>query len=136
MNGSIERVNLAGLYTFQAGKYYKVKLTVDNTDCPGSSSFEKNIHITACTGGGSVDFTAQNPFSDHLAIHYTTTERGTLGMNLVNTYTGQVRQLLASTQTEAGDYQLDASVGDLSSGSYAVVVTFNGQTQSKNVIKP
>ncbi len=138
MNGSIARVNLANLYNFQANRYYKVKLTVDNTDCPGSSSFEKVIHTKTCTdgGGGSIDFVVQNPFSDNLRVHYTTTEKAQVTINLVNTFSGQVTQLLPSTTLDAGDYQLDKPVGALPSGVYSVVVLYNGQSYSKNAVKP
>jgi len=136
MNGKIARVNLAALYGFKKDTYYKVKLTVDNTDCPGSTSYEKTIHLIGCTTSGSVDFVVQNPFSDQLAIHYTTTQPGKVTINLIHTYTGQFRQLMAPTDLSAGDYQLDLPTGGLPSGMYAVQVLFNGQVQSKNTVKP
>lgn len=139
--GEVGKINLPSFYTFQVNKHYRVKLVVDNSECPPSSEFSKTIEVGGCIGpedpdGSSVEFAATNPFGDHLTVFYTVSTPGTLQVRLLNVNTGAISTLLPATEVEPGEYQLSQESGAIASGVYSVQMLFNNQLFAKTIIKP
>lgn len=139
--GEIGKVNLSGFYSFQINKHYRIKLIVDNSECPPSSEFAKIIEVKGCIepdypDDPSIEFAATNPFSDHLTVFYTVNEPGTIEIRLLNINTGAISTLLYESEVEAGEYQMVQESGGISSGTYSLQVVFNNSLFTKTVIKP
>lgn len=139
-NGEVGIIDLTSLYNFATNRYYKIRLTVDNTDCPPSDVFEKIIYVDDCIEDNPGDccpfaFAPRNPTDDDLLVYYSTTELGLLEMWLVNQFSGQITPVLEQTETDAGDYQLQQSISELPAGNYVLTARFDGQLYTKSVIK-
>ncbi|TAK32831.1 MAG: hypothetical protein EPO28_17525 [Saprospiraceae bacterium] len=138
--GEIGKVNLFDFYSFQVNKYYRIKLMVDNTDCPPSSEYTRIVQILPCSPepptGSPVDLAGTNPFANQLTVYYTVNETGRLLLRLVNIMTGGIIELLPESDVLIGEYQLIQSTDALSSGSYSLQAIFNGNIYSETIIKP
>lgn len=44
LDGYLAEINLSDWYTFLPDKVYRVRLTVDNTACPGSDTYEQLVY--------------------------------------------------------------------------------------------
>jgi len=137
--GPIGKVHLSLLYTFQPNKVYKIKLTVDNTECPGSDVHEQLLYTTDdCTVPPSpccYEMAALNPFSDHLMIYYNAPENGVLNLTLINLLTGTTTLLFSSNEVTTGYYQQDSQTSSLPNGNYTLLAIFNGGVYTKNILK-
>ncbi|MCS6928630.1 MAG: M43 family zinc metalloprotease [Saprospiraceae bacterium] len=140
--GQVGRVNLSSFYTFQPNKHYRVKLIVDNSDCPPSSEFTKVIEVKNCIEPeyppheSSLQFAATNPFSDHLTVFYTASIPGNLQIRLLNVNTGSISILLPDTEIEPGEYQFYQESSAISSGTYSLQLLFNNYLFAKTIVKP
>ncbi len=138
--GEVGKVNLLSFYTFQVNKHYRVKLIVDNSECPSSSEFSKVIEVRDCIepvpDERAIEFAATNPFGDHLTVFYTVAAAGTLEIRLLNAHTGVISSLPAATEVEPGEYQLSRESGAIPSGTYSLQLLFNGQLSAKTLVKP
>lgn len=137
--GEIDKVNLLGFYTFEIGKYYRIKLTVDNSKCPPSSELSKVIEVKGCIEPEHPDkikFAAINPFSGQLTVFYTVDTPGTIKICLLNINTGAVSTLLEETSVEVGEYQLMKESGAIAPGAYSLQVFFNNELFTNTLIKP
>lgn len=139
--GEVGKVNLLSFYTFQVNKHYRIKLIVDNTDCPLSNEFSKVIEVKSCVepeypDEPSIEFAATNPFSDHLTVFYTVNSSGTLQIRLLNINTGAISALLPESEVEMGEYQLVAESAAIAAGTYSVQVVFNNSLITQTIIKP
>ncbi|GAB4497383.1 MAG: hypothetical protein OHK0019_30900 [Saprospiraceae bacterium] len=139
-SGEVGIVDLTDIYNFSTNRHYKIRLTVDNTDCPPSDVFEQIIYVDDCLGedpGGCCPFAfaPRNPTGDDLLVYYAATEPGLLEMRLVNQFSGQITPVLEAGEIDADDYQLQRSISTLPSGNYVLAAEFNGQLYTKSVIK-
>lgn len=139
--GEIGKVNLSGFYSFQINKHYRIKLIVDNSECPPGSEFSKIIEVKGCIepdypDDPSIEFAATNPFNDHLTVFYTVNESGTIEIRLLNVNTGAISTLLPELEVEVGEYQMVQESGGINSGTYSLQVVFNNSLFTKTVIKP
>lgn len=138
--GEIGKVNLSSFYNFQVNKYYRVKLIVDNSDCPSSNEFNKVIEIKDCIEPEPhepfVRFAATNPFSEHLVVFYTVSTPGTLQIRLVNVNTGAISTLLPEAEVELGEYQFSQESVAIASGTYSLQLIFNNHLYAKTIVKP
>jgi hypothetical protein len=138
--GTIGKVNMSTFYSFQADKLYKVKLTVDNTECPGSTTHEKLLQTLACTPSPPpccpvFGLTAVNPFGENLTVYYDAAESGPLSLSLVHLTTGQTTVLRSESEIAAGAQQEDFATGSVAPGNYALRAIFKGVQYSKTVVK-
>jgi hypothetical protein len=137
--GALGNVSLSTLYTFQANKVYKVKLTVDNTECPGSDVHEQLLYTTDdCTYPPPpccFEMAATNPFSNDLMVYYNAPEEGSLNLSLINLNTSATISLYNSSTVTAGFYEQIFQLGSLPSGNYALRAIFNGGLYTKNIVK-
>lgn len=136
-SGMLDQVNLSALYSFQPNKVYRIKLTVDNTDCPGSDVQEQWLYTTDdCTAQPTCCFemAALNPFSDQLTVFYSTPEPGALTLSLINLLSGQTTELVASSEVGTGSYQVDFQ-GNIPLGNYRLQAVFKGSVYTKSLIK-
>lgn len=140
-DGEVGIIDLTNIYNFSINRHYKIRLTVDNTDCPPSDVVEKIIFVDDdCTVEPEeccppFEFAPRNPTDDNLLVYYSATEPGLLEMWLVNQFSGQMTTVLEETEVEAGDYQLQQSIAASPAGNYALVAQFNGQLYSKTIVK-
>jgi hypothetical protein len=139
-DGEVGIVDLTDIYSFSTERYYKIRLTADNTDCPPSDVFEKIIFVDDCTVEYPGDccpfpFAPRNPTDDNLLVYYSPTKSGMLEMWLVNQFSGQITIVLEETEVEAGDHQLERSIAGLPAGNYALVAQFNGHPYTKTLVK-
>lgn len=136
--GEIGKVNLLNFYTFQLNKHYRIKLIVDNTDCPLSSEYTKIIEVQDCYEplSPTVDFAVTNPFSENINVFYTVSEPGRLQIRLVDINTGNTTELLPESDVAEGEYQLVQECGGLNAGAYSVQVIFDNNLSTKTIIKP
>lgn len=138
--GEIGKVNLLSFYTFQINKHYRIKLIVDNSECPPSSEYSQVIEVKGCIEpeyqDDPVKFAATNPFDDNLTVFYTLNVPGTLQIQLLHVSTGAISPLLPATEVEPGEYQLSHESGMIASGAYSVQMLFNSQLFAKTIIKP
>ena len=44
LSGFLTEINLSDWYTFRPGKVYRVRLTVENTECPGVDVYEQLVY--------------------------------------------------------------------------------------------
>ncbi len=139
-SGGIGKVNLLDFYTFQINKHYRIKLIVDNSECPLSSEFSKVIQVKDCIEPGNpnnlIDFGATNPFGEHLTVFYTVNSPGKLQIRLLDVNTGEMSGLLPESDVEAGEYQLTHECEALPAGVYSLQVIFNNSLFNKIIIKP
>jgi len=137
--GQLGNLNLSALYTFQANKIYKIKLTVDNTECPGSDVYEQLLYTNDdCTYPPPpccYEMAATNPFGSHLTVYYNAPENGTLNLALINLLSGAITPLYTSTEVESGFYEEDFQTSSLPTGNYTLRAIFNGSVYTKNLLK-
>ena len=137
--GQLGNVSLSTLYTFQPNKVYKIKLTVDNTECPGSDVHEQLLYTTDdCTVPPPpccFEMAALNPFSDHLTVYYNAPENGELHLALINLLSGTTTSLYSSTEVETGFYEQDFQTSSLPPGNYTLRAIFNGNVYTKTLLK-
>lgn len=139
--GTIGKVNLLSFYTFQVNKHYRIKLIVDNSECPPSSEFSKVIEVKGCIepeypDEPSIEFAATNPFNDYLTVFYSISAPGTLQIRLLNINTANISTLLEASEIEAGNYQLVLESGSIDPGSYSFQLLYNNHLFTKTIIKP
>ncbi|MBN8680856.1 MAG: zinc-dependent metalloprotease [Chitinophagales bacterium] len=137
--GALGNISLSTLYTFQANKVYRIKLTVDNTECPGSDVHEQLLYTTDdCTYPPPpccFEMAATNPFGSNLTVYYNAPETGNLNLALINLTTSVTTTLYNSSAVTAGFYEQTFQVGQLPSGNYALRAIFNGGIYTKNIVK-
>ena len=138
--GTLGNVSLSTLYNFQANKIYKIKLTVDNTECPGSDVHEQILY----TNDDCIDtpppiccyeMAALNPFSEHLTVYYNVPENGEISLALINILSGTTTTLASPTEVTTGTYQQDFQTSSLPNGNYTLRAIFNGGVYTKNILK-
>ena len=136
--GTLGNVSLSTLYTFQANKVYKIKLTVDNTECPGSDVHEELLFINdACTVPPPpccFEMPATNPYSNDLTVYYNAPENGLLSLALVNLLTSTTTLLYPTTSVTSGFYQQNFQTSQLPNGNYALQAIFDGNIYTQNLI--
>ncbi len=136
--GGLDKVHLSLLYTFQPNKIYKIKLTVDNTECPGSDVHEQLVYThNNCSNPPPCcyDMAVTNPFNSYLTVYYSTPENGVLSLALINVLTGSTTTLTSPTQVSTGTYQQDFQTAGLPNGNYTLRAVFNGSVYTKNIVK-
>ncbi len=137
--GQLGNVSLSTVYPFQANKIYKIKLSVDNTECPGSDVYEQllytNDHCTLPPAPCCYEMAATNPFGGNLTIYYNAPETGTLSLALINLLSGATTLLYSSTEVQAGFYEQEFQTNSLPSGNYALRAIFNDGLYTKNILK-
>jgi hypothetical protein len=135
--GQVGDINLSTLYAFQADKTYRIKLSVDNTECPGSDVHEQLLTTLDCAQAPPCcfDLAALNPFSGYLTVYYNAPESGTLSLDLVHIQTGTITLLYPGTTITAGEYQQDFQTGALPAGNYTLRAFFRGTLYTKNIVK-
>jgi len=137
--GQPGNVNLSSLHAFQPNNIYKIKLTVDNTECPGSDVYEQLLYTNDdCTYPPPpccYEMAATNPFGSHLTVYYNIPENGELSLSLINLLTSSTTTLFSSTEVDAGFYEQDFQTSSLSNGNYTLRAIFNGGVYTKNLLK-
>ncbi len=137
--GQLGNVDLSALYTFQPNAIYKIKLTVDNTECPGSDVHEQLLYTNDdCTDTPPpccYEMAATNPFGSHLTVYYNVPEDGELSLSLINLLTSTTTTLFSLIEVDAGFYEQDFQTGSLSNGNYLLIAVFDGGVYTKNLIK-
>lgn len=144
LNGSIGILDLSTLYNFQPDRYYKINLTVNNTECPTSSSYEKIIHTIPCNpdttlsegGNTGLRLSASNPINDYIHVFYETDRDGLLSFQLINIFSSQPSVLMQETYFTTGSYYQSFSTNTLPSGTYLLRASFNYNVTDKTIIKP
>lgn len=140
-NGTIGKINLANYYNFSHNKTYKVKLIVDNTDCPLSSEYVQIIQTSTFTKEGiptkdqNFDLAGNNPVLNELVLRVTMRTQGHLDLRLVNLLTGQSQTMLNNQVTDEGEYMINWDMANLFPGSYSVVANMDGFIKTLNVMK-
>jgi hypothetical protein len=139
-NGQIGKVNLKTYYNFQINKSYRVKLIVDNTNCPLSSEYSRVIQTKSCSEemllvGNPIEFAASNPFNEQLTVFYNVKTDGKVQFRLINVFTAQISKILSETDTQVGEYQLNYNTSSIPSGTYSLQAIFNEAVYTKNIIK-
>ncbi len=133
--GQPGNVNLSSLYAFQPNNIYKIKLTVDNTECPGSDVYEQLLYTNDdCTYPPPpccYEMAATNPFGSHLTVYYNIPENGELNLSLINLLTSSTTTLFSSTEVDAGFYEQDFQTSSLSNGNYTLRAFFMGVSTPK-----
>lgn len=137
--GTLGKVHLSLLYTFLPNKVYKIKLTVDNTECPGSDVHEQILFTSDdCTVPPPpccYEMAVTNPFSDNLTVYYSTPENGELSFSLINLLTSSTTILTSPTQVTTGTYQQSFQTSSIPNGNYTLRAIFNGHIYTKNIVK-
>jgi len=137
--GQVGNVNLSNWYNFQPNKIYKIKLTVDNTECPGSDVHEQLLYTNDdCSYPPPpccFELAALNPVSDHLTVYYNAPEDGTLSFALINLNSSATTILSQPTEVMAGAHQVEFQTGVLPNGNYALRAIFNDGVYTKNLLK-
>lgn len=144
LNGPIGIVDLSSIYTFQPNKHYKINLTVNNSECPTSSTIEKVIYTTPCNpdttlgegGNTGLRLTASNPINDYIHVFYELDRDGMLSLQLINLFSSQPAVLMQETFFTTGSYYQSFSTNTLPSGTYLLRSTFNNAVSDKTIIKP
>jgi len=137
--GQLGNVNLSNWYNFQPNKIYKIKLTVDNTECPGSDVHEQLLYTNDdCSYPPPpccFEMAALNPFSDHLTVYYNAPKDGTLSFALINLNTSATTSLSQPTEVMTGAHQVEFQTGSVPIGNYALRAIFNDGVYTKNLLK-
>jgi hypothetical protein len=137
--GEVGDIDLASFYSFQPNKHYRVKLIVDNVDCPLSDEYQKIIEVAPCTEPGQpgpfIKIRALNPFSGELKMLYEVLEGGTVQLDLVNLMTGQLTPLMPPTQLPPGEYALEKFCAELPNGNYVIRASNGTALVNENVVK-
>ena len=137
--GQLGNISLSLLYAFQPDKVYKIKLTVDNTECLGSDVHEQLLYTNhECTYPPPpccYEMAATNPFGSHLTVYYNAPENGGLNLTLINLLSGSTTLLFSSTEVQTGFYEQDFQTSSLPNGNYTLRAIFNGGVYTKNLLK-
>jgi len=137
--GQLGNISLSLLYTFQADKVYRIKLTVSNTECPVDDIHEQLLYTNdECTYPPPpccFEMAATNPFSSNLTVNYNAPEDGTLNLSLINIFSSTTTLLYSSSGVEAGFYEQNFQTSSLPAGNYTLRAIFNGGVYTKNLLK-
>ncbi|MCO6461687.1 MAG: hypothetical protein J5I59_09800 [Saprospiraceae bacterium] len=139
--GQVGNFDLTDVYTFpttSSTKYYYIKLTTSNTECPQNHSYDKTIKVTGCLTNPDlskiIELRVVNPVSSQLTAFYTLHQAGDVQIRLINIYTSQSTTIETTNSKVAGDYFINFPVSSLPSGSYSLQVMYNNSIISKNLI--
>ncbi len=97
INGTPNIISLASIYNFQPNKYYKIKLSGDNTDCPSLSSSQIVFRSKDCQEYSVSDPTiiknpivAPNPGNGARTLTFELTSQANVNIYVVNGTTGNI----------------------------------------------
>jgi hypothetical protein len=140
--GTVGKIDLANFYNFSPNKQYKIKLTVDSDQCPGS---DVDVHIQNITTSDCVEnppfppdiaLGATNPFYNELTVTYDLPDAGSLNLSLVHLVSGQVTPLLNNVPHISGYHQQNFSLPSLASGNYSLQAIYQSHAYNLHIIKP
>ncbi len=138
-HGTVGKENLSDVFWFEPNKYYQIKLTVDNTDCPPSSEYTKTIHTIDCTPfdpiANRIQVEVQNPFDAEVIVFYNVEASGMVEMDLVDIITSASIKVLQESNVEAGNHSLTLNTENLNPGTYNLVVKYENNLISKTILK-
>jgi hypothetical protein len=146
-NGQIGRLNLLDIYDFSSpDKFYKIKLIVDNTECPLSDIHEAIIQTRSCIGGptpggngggGVKDFSiTNNPSTNWSEADYELTKDGQITIVVVDNLTNSIVKTVVGNELRgSGTYSDQIDVSDLQPGIYNVFVYFEGEIKHKSLLR-
>ena len=125
---------------------YKVKLIVDNTECPLSDVHEAIIQTKTCLGGpepggngggGVTDFSIiNNPSTSWSVADYELTKDGQLTIVVIDNLTNSIVKTVVGNELRgSGSYTDQIDVSDLQPGIYNVFVYFEGEIKYKSLLR-
>ncbi|MEY4902557.1 MAG: hypothetical protein RLZZ292_372 [Bacteroidota bacterium] len=139
VHGTVDKENLSNVFWFEPNKYYKIKLTVDNTDCPPSSEYTRVIHTIDCPPmdpiASRIQVEVQNPFDTEFSIFYNVEAQGKITMDLVNIITGASTKVLEESNAEIGNHSLMLNTENVNPGTYNLIVKYENSLISKTILK-
>ena len=75
-----------------------------------------------------------NPTNGFVTVNYTTYVDAQIYIELYSMVGQKLKTILSNQKTTAGDYSIQASVSDLSTGTYIVKATSGNQSESQQLI--
>ncbi len=142
--GPLGILDLTQVYDFTTpDRFYKVKIIVDNTDCPLSDEMEVIIRTKECMGTTDPEpvkirnlVVYTNPTNGITNVGYEILEEGNLNLYLTDFSTGFLFQIIADSQVRSpGTYLETLDLSILQPGPYRLMAFFQGEVLSQTIIK-
>lgn len=137
ISGTVYEENLVNLYsnTFQNNTWYKITLTVNNSNCPDTDSYTDFVFINDCNvndpGGPFDEFeinSVTNPFPNSLTVDYDMKKTADIDFWLYNPQSNSTIILEQQTNQSTGNYSFTEtySISGLTTGAYYFIVSSSG----------
>ena len=111
----------------------KFKYRLKQIDLDGRYEFSNEIEIEIVPSKFTLDQNFPNPFNPKTTIRYQIPEESKVVIKVYNIIGAEVSELL-NEYKQAGNYEIDFTSGDLSSGTYIYRIITNNYTMSKKMI--